>query len=65
MELYLNGKLVCTSNATYGGSSGTMKADGKEWATISKMSECDDTIRVKKGDKISMKSRYDTVLHPQ
>ncbi|TID23380.1 Structural maintenance of chromosomes protein 4 [Venturia nashicola] len=64
MELYLNDKLVCSSNATYGGGSGTMKSDGKEWTTISKMSECEDTIPVKKGDNISMKSRYNTVKHP-
>lgn len=64
MELYLNDKLVCSSNATYGGGSGTMKADGKEWTTISKMSECEDTIKVKKGDKINMKSRYNTLKHP-
>lgn len=65
MELYLNDKLVCKSDATYGGGAGTMKTDGKEWTTISKMSECNDTIQVKKGDKISMKSRYNTVKHPQ
>jgi hypothetical protein len=64
MKLYLNEKLVCTSDATYGGGSGTTKVDGKEWTTISKMSECDDNIKVKKGDKISMKTQYNTTRHP-
>ncbi|KAF2399753.1 hypothetical protein EJ06DRAFT_562046 [Trichodelitschia bisporula] len=65
IELLVNGRLVCDSRATYGGSQGTfVNADGSKWETISSMSNCRDPIRVKKGDVMSMISRYDTKLHP-
>jgi len=64
MELYLNGKKVCTSNAVYGGKGGTMVIDGKKWETISEMTDCNGTIPVKKGDTLKMKAAYDLEKHP-
>jgi hypothetical protein len=64
MLLYLDDKLVCNSTATYGGPGGTVKVNGKDWQTISKMTECGNPVKVKKGDRLSMKSFYNTIKHP-
>ena len=64
VQMQINGKLVCSSNATYGGEGHTTVVDGKEWATITKMSECMDPIEVKRGDKVKIVAAYDTVAHP-
>lgn len=64
MELYLNGKKVCTSKAIYGGEGGTMVVAGKKWETISEMTDCDGTIPVKTGDRLKMKALYDLDKHP-
>jgi hypothetical protein len=64
MQLLLNEKFVCNSTATYGGKGGTVTLNGKEWQTISSMSECREPLKVKKGDNISMKSFYNTIKHP-
>jgi len=64
MLLYLGDKLVCNSTATYGGPRGTVKVNGKDWQTISNMSECVNPVKVKKGDRLSMKSFYNTYKHP-
>jgi hypothetical protein len=61
---FVNGKPICTSSATYGLAGGSTLVDGKEWKTISKMSECVDPIQLKKGDKIRMEAAYDNVAHP-
>jgi stress up-regulated protein Nod 19 len=53
MTMLLNGKEICTSNAEYDKENG-----------ISGMSPCDQPIKVKKGDLISMKSIYDITKHP-
>jgi hypothetical protein len=53
MVLSLNGEEICTSNAAYN--------DGK---TISSMSPCDNSVKVKRGDFLSMKSVYDVAKHP-
>ena len=53
MTMTLNGKEICTSNAEYNKENG-----------ISGMSPCDQPIKVKKGDLISMKSVYDITKHP-
>ena len=53
MILYLNGKEICTSKAVY---------DEKD--VIQAMTSCDETLPVKKGDIITMKSIYDIVRHP-
>jgi hypothetical protein len=38
--------------------------DGKVWATLSSMSECDKPIKVQKGDTIEIEAVYDFVAHP-
>jgi hypothetical protein len=53
MELSLNDKVICTSDATY-----------DKLGTISSMSTCSPMAPVKKGDWISMRSVYDLKAHP-
>jgi hypothetical protein len=60
----INDKLVCSSNATYGGEGHKTVVDGKEWETITKMSECLDPIEVKRGDRVKIAATYDTAAHP-
>jgi len=62
--MLVNDKLVCSSNATYGGDSSTAVVGGKEWQTITKMSECFNPVQVKKGDIIKVSALYDTKAHP-
>ncbi|KAF2395731.1 hypothetical protein EJ06DRAFT_534661 [Trichodelitschia bisporula] len=61
---YVNGKLVCDSRATYGSAGSKLIVNGKEWKTISKMSECTEPIPLKKGDKIRLEAGWDNVAHP-
>ena len=64
VSLSLNGKHQCTSTAVYGGQGGRLTVNGKIWETISKMTECNEPIRVKVGDIIKVKGTYDTKKHP-
>jgi hypothetical protein len=65
IELFINNQSICNSKAEYGGKEGSFTDDsGKVWESISKMSTCEDSIKVTKGDKISMVAYYDTELHP-
>jgi hypothetical protein len=65
MELFLNNRLICHSDAIYGGKGGTLKmADGRSWETISEMTDCSNVIRVKKGDLLKLKAIYDLKKHP-
>lgn len=65
MEMTLNGKTVCRSIPTYGGAPGGLKApDGKEWQTITSMSQCTEPMPFKKDDVIKLLSIYDTEAHP-
>lgn len=64
INMYLNGKLYCTSKAIYGGPSGTLNANGQTWISIATMTECNDPIAVKKGDRIKIEATYDTKEHP-
>ena len=65
LKLMVNDKVVCYSKASYGGSESTFKgADGKNWETISSMSECSEPVRVKKGDKLRIEADFDTEAHP-
>ena len=62
MTVFLNGKSVCISKAVYGTK---MKSEnGKEWTTISAMTDCLDPIPVKKGDKIVLETKFDEISHP-
>jgi hypothetical protein len=65
MTVYLNDKKVCVSNAQYNTSyTGELANNGKKWTTISKMSDCNDVIPVKKGDIIKLEAAYDEKEHP-
>jgi hypothetical protein len=59
MKVYVNDKMICTSDAIYGTSSG-----GGNWTTISKMVDCQEPIQVKKGDKLKIDALYDSIKHP-
>jgi hypothetical protein len=61
---FVNDKKVCASQATYGSSSAVAVVDGKEWKTISKMSDCTEPLELKKGDKIRLEAYYDNIAHP-
>jgi hypothetical protein len=56
MMLYINDKLVCTSNAIY-------KKDTRDAGTIDGMSRCGEVIPVKKGDILTIESLYDLKRH--
>jgi Stress up-regulated Nod 19 len=63
--LTLNDRVICDSRAIYGGDgSSSVGPNGKPWETIREMTQCTDAIAIKKGDVISMRSVYDTSLHP-
>jgi hypothetical protein len=64
VNMYVNGKVYCKSKAIYGGPGGTIILEGKTWATIATMTECNDPIPVKKGDKLKIEATYDTKEHP-
>jgi hypothetical protein len=61
---YINGKKACSSKATYGSAGAVTVVNGKEWKTISKMSECTEPFELKKGDKIKLEASYDNIAHP-
>jgi hypothetical protein len=61
---YVNGKVVCTSKASYGSPSAQRKENGKVWTTISKISDCLDPFSLKKGDVVRLEATYDNVAHP-
>jgi hypothetical protein len=64
LAAFVNDKLACNSTALYGLAGGELVVGGKEWKTISKMTECLDPFPVKKGDKIRLEAVYDNIAHP-
>jgi hypothetical protein len=64
VSAFINDKLACESKAIYGLAGGELLVDGKEWKTISKMTECLEPYPVKKGDKLRLEAAYDKSLHP-
>jgi len=64
MELYINDKLKCNSEAVYGGRGSTFKQDGKTWASISGIKDCIEPMPVKTGDRLKLVAVYDTEKHP-
>jgi hypothetical protein len=62
-KLFLNGNLVCTATAIYGGSGGGIDVSGEKWETITSYKDCTEPIHIKKGDKLSMTSAYDLTKH--
>jgi len=63
-KLFVNGNMVCVSEATYGTQGAATEVNGEKWETISKMSTCPGPFPIKKGDVVTMTSDYDTQLHP-
>lgn len=65
IDLKVNDKLACDSQAVYGGKGHVGKnADGTTWETIGDMKTCPEGVVVRKGDRISMSANYDLVAHP-
>jgi hypothetical protein len=62
MKVLLNDKPICTSKAVYG--TKLNDPSGREWTTISKMTDCVDPVYVKKGDRIALETKFDEVSHP-
>ena len=63
VETIVNDKPVCESKAVYG--TKLKMENGKEWTTISKMTDCQEPFDVKNGDMIKMKVSFDEVNHPR
>jgi hypothetical protein len=74
LNLYINGKLACSSKANYGPipevgfitgghSTGITRGEGTKRESIKNMTECTQPIPVKKGDIIRMDSLYDLNAH--
>jgi hypothetical protein len=61
----VNGKDVCTTKAIYGGDHGGVKTTNatQNWETITGYTSCDEAIKVKKNDIITMTSLYDVPKH--
>lgn len=59
MKLFINDKQVCESSAFYG-----TKAGEGNWTTISRMKDCQEPMKIKKGDKVRADAYYDTIAHP-
>jgi hypothetical protein len=61
VTMILNDKPVCTSKATYGGAGSALLVNGKEWQTITTMSECSEPINVKNGDILKISATVSKV----
>ena len=64
MAAFVNNRLACNSTAIYGLAGGERVVDGREWKTISKMTECLTPTKVSRRDKIRLEATYDTIAHP-
>jgi hypothetical protein len=62
VDVLLNGKKVCSSEAVYGTK---MQMDGKDWTTIAQMTDCTAPYAVKRGDLIRLVVNYDEIAHPK
>jgi hypothetical protein len=58
VRFFVNNKLVCDSNATYGGGHFEHQANGQNWSTISQTKKCDLSLPMKKGDTIYLEADY-------
>jgi hypothetical protein len=65
IEVKINDKTVCNSQALYGGPGHVGRnSDGGKWETIRDMVTCPEGVVVKKGDSISLNANYDLDAHP-
>ena len=62
VQLSVNGKVMCNSQAHYGGDKGTTSVGGEKWETIQSYDRC-GAIEVNKGDQIVVESTYDLAKH--
>jgi hypothetical protein len=60
----LNGAPICKSEAQYGGPGHEqVQKDGEVWKTIASMSNCGESVRVRKGDKLNFVANFDLERH--
>lgn len=65
IDMFVNGKYACSSDAVYGGDGGTTTTqNGKKWETISAMTLCSGPFKVRDGDYVTLNARYDLTKHP-
>jgi hypothetical protein len=68
VKVYLNDKVICDSNAIYGGrgyvESASAMGDMASMAHIGKMTTCVNMGEMKKGDTIHIDANYDFTAHP-
>jgi hypothetical protein len=62
LDILLNNKTVCSSQAVY---DTRLQMDGKDWTTISQMTDCTQPFNVKKGDQLHLVVNYDEITHPK
>ena|ERR1700744_4582124 len=62
LDVLVNNKMVCSSRAVYGTK---LKIDGKEWTTLSEMTDCTTPFEVKRGDQLRLVVNYDEISHPK
>jgi hypothetical protein len=62
LDILVNNKTACSSRAIYGT---RLNAEGKDWTTLSEMTDCTTPFAVKKGDQIRLVVNYDEVSHPK
>jgi hypothetical protein len=55
----VNDKLACESKAIYGEEGNANALNGKKWQTITEYTPCEEPNQIKKGDNVSMTSKYD------
>jgi hypothetical protein len=63
VKVFNNGKLVCDSEAVYGGGEGGTTIDGQTWETITSYTPCLGPVPIRKGDVLTMTSEYDLTKH--
>jgi hypothetical protein len=61
LQIQVNGKFACKSNAIYTASGS--EVDGKQWESITGYTNCAEPIKVQKGDKVTLSSEYDLRKH--
>jgi hypothetical protein len=64
VDVQINGKSACKSEAVYGGQSSSTELNGKKWDTISDMTPCYGPYQIKKGDTLSFDVLYDLKARP-
>jgi len=58
-KFYLNGKVICNAKAIYAGGNATAEIDGQKWDSITAYEDCDEPVKIRTGDKITLSVDYD------